>query len=477
MLETGPNFVANVVQTITAEVQKEKEKVIDDIEGDDVDKDTTSSLSSSDDEVVDETKRQRRMKEEIEKEKLLRKRKRLEKDDDAPYVPSPEHVTESPSTQRVRRKAGGRKKATPKIRVSKSPQKIVQKPPTPPHEPTPPQSPIHQSPPRQPTPPQQSSPPRLPTPPRQPSPIPQSTPPQQQTLYTSQDLFGTPPLTQTQPGTSGRGLQTPQDNLLDVGDFDFANTSQVRNVERKVEEVVSKNKKLAAENKKIADREKLLEVRVKKLESENRELVKKVDADQTEIDILKVRVAEFEEEKNRRDDQNEYFKLKNKELAAAKALRDHEFYMLNRVVESMLGTSVNQKFEELKVKDLRAERQAEIERQMKDKGKGVEGSSSVPEMDLVPSMVTENPEPISAVSGLFEEETHLHELIGDDDEEDDEEDDDEIVYFASSHSSKGDDDDDAAGGTGVRVIKASTEKVVDDLMNDTVNEESGEATG
>ncbi|MFS7997314.1 hypothetical protein Hanom_Chr12g01140251 [Helianthus anomalus] len=128
------------------------------------------------------------MKEEIEKEELLRKRKRLEKDDDAPYDPSPEHVTESQSTPKVRRKAGGKKKATPKIRVPKRPQKIVQKKqpekeseksPTPPHEPTSPQSLIHQSPPRQPTPPQQSSPPRLPTPPRQPSPTPQSTPPQQ----------------------------------------------------------------------------------------------------------------------------------------------------------------------------------------------------------------------------------------------------------------------------------------------------------
>ncbi|MFS7967126.1 hypothetical protein Hanom_Chr09g00782101 [Helianthus anomalus] len=125
VLETGPDFFANVVQTVTAEIQKEKEKVIDDIEGDDVDKDTTSSSSSSDEEVVDENERQRRMKEEIEKEKLLRKRKRLEKDDDAPYVPSPKHVTESQSTPKVRRKAGGRKRATPKVRVSKRPQKIV----------------------------------------------------------------------------------------------------------------------------------------------------------------------------------------------------------------------------------------------------------------------------------------------------------------------------------------------------------------
>ncbi|MFS7980559.1 hypothetical protein Hanom_Chr10g00940841 [Helianthus anomalus] len=253
MLETRPEYVANVVQSVTAEVQKEKEKIVDDIEGDDVDKDTTSSSSSSDDEVVDENERQRRMKEEIEKENLFRKRKRLEKDDDAPYVPSPEHVTESQSTPKVRRKAGARKKATPKIRKKES-----EKPPTPPHEPTSPQSPIHQSPPRQPTPPQQSSPPRLPTPPRQPSPTPQSTPPQQSTFLSSQDLFGTPQL------------------------------------EKRMENVIAENKKLAAENKKVADREKLLAARVQKLESKNKELVKKVEADQTEIDILKVRVSELE---------------------------------------------------------------------------------------------------------------------------------------------------------------------------------------
>ncbi|KAJ0727730.1 hypothetical protein HanOQP8_Chr07g0241071 [Helianthus annuus] len=421
MLETGTDFVENVVQTVTTDIQKEKEKLIDDIEGDDVDKDTSSSSSSSEDGVVDEVERERRMNEEIEQEKLIRKRKRQEKDD-APYVPSPEDVSESQSTPRGRKKAAGRKRATPKVRVSKRPQKIMKKPSTPPLEPIPPQSPIHHLSPRQPTPPQQSSPPRLPTPPRQPSPTPQSTPPPQQPFFTSQDIFGTPPLTQVQPGSSSKGLLTPQDNLLDVGDFDFANASQVRNVERKVEEVVAENKRLAAENKKVADREKLLAVRVQKLESENKELAKKVDADQTEIDILKVRVSELEEEKNRRDGQSEYFKLKNKELAAAKAVSDHEVYMLNRVVKSMLGMSVDQRFEELKVEDLHAERQAELERQMKDKGKGVEGSSSVPEMALVPSMVTENPEPISAVSGLFEEETPMHELIGDEDEEVDEED-------------------------------------------------------
>ncbi|XP_022040789.1 glutamic acid-rich protein-like [Helianthus annuus] len=363
LFTTDTDFVENVVQ-------------IDDIEGDDVDKDTTSSSSSSDDDVVDEVERERRMREEAEKEKLIKKRKRQEQEE-VPYVPSPEHVTESQSTPKVRRKTGGRKKTTPKIRISKKPQKVVQKkqpevehqkPPTPPH------------------------------------------------------IFGTPPLTQVQPGSSSKGLPTPQDNLLDV-DFDFANNSQVLKLEKKIENVIAENKRLAAENKKLE---------------------KKVETDQTEIDILKVRVSELEEEKNRRDCQNEYFKLKNKELAAAKAVSDHEVYMLNRVVKSLLGMSVDQKFEELKLEDLRAERQAELERQMKDKGKGVEGISAMPEMSLVPSMVIDNPEPISAVPGLFEEETPTHELIG---------------------------------GSGVRVSEASNEKVVEDLMNDTVNEESGEAEG
>ncbi|XP_021985470.1 BAG domain-containing protein Samui-like [Helianthus annuus] len=363
--------------------------------------------------------------------------------------------------------------------MSKKPQKVVQKkqpevehqkPPTPPHEPTPPQSPIHQSPPRQPTPPQQSSPPRFPTPPNQQLPIPQSTPPPQQPYYTSQDIFGTPPLTQVQPGSSSKGLLSPQDNLLDV-DFDFANNSQVLKLEKKKENVIVENKRLAAENKKAANREKLLVNRVQELE-------KKAEDDQSEIDILKVRVSELEEEKNRRDAQNEYFELKHKELNEAKSAKDHELYMLHKVVESMLGSSVEDKFEELQVAEVRAERQAEIERQMKDKGKGVEGSSAMPEMSLVPSMVIDNPEPISAVPGLFEEETPTPKLIGGEDEEDDEDDDeDDFVFSASRHSSKGNDDDDAAGGSGVRVTEASNEKVVEDLLNDTINEESGEAEG
>ncbi|MFS7896413.1 hypothetical protein Hanom_Chr00s004677g01724421 [Helianthus anomalus] len=369
------------------------------------------------------------MREEVEKEKLLRKRKREEKED-APYEPSPEHVSASQSTPKSKKKAGGRKKATPKFKVSKRPQKIMQTQSTPPHQPTPPQSPIHHSPLRQPTPqqsskqptpPSHSTPPRQPTPQRQPSPLFPPSPPPHQTYYSSQDLFGTPPLAQAQLGSSSRGLAIPHDKLLDV-DFDFANNSHVLKLEKKIDEVIAENKKLADECKKIADREKSLAGKVQRLEGENKVLSLKIEVDQTEIDVLKVRVSELEEEKSRRESENEYYKLKNKELMAAKALHEHKFYMLNRVVESMLETTVDQKYEELKLEDLRAERKAEVERQMKDKGKAVEGSSV---MTIVPSMVIDNPVPISSVPGIVEEEIQSPKLIGGEEEEDDEDDDEE----------------------------------------------------
>ncbi|XP_022040538.1 serine/arginine repetitive matrix protein 1-like [Helianthus annuus] len=192
-----------------ASKEAEKEKVIVDVEGDDVNKSTTSSSSSSEDEI-DETECLRRIQEATEKEKQLRKRKRQEKDD-AAYIPSLEHVSESKSPSSGRKKVGARKrivspkikKVTPKITkpkiiLKKKPSKQPSKPPTPPPEPTPHQSPI-QSPPHQ-TPPRQPSPPKQPTPPRQPSPFHLSplhiSPPQQQTLFISQEIFKTPPPTQ-----------------------------------------------------------------------------------------------------------------------------------------------------------------------------------------------------------------------------------------------------------------------------------------
>ncbi|MFS8033639.1 hypothetical protein Hanom_Chr17g01571921 [Helianthus anomalus] len=87
---------------------------------------------------------------------------------------------------------------------------------------------------------------------------------------------------------------------------------------------------------------------------------------------MKVKIADLEEEeeKTRHDEQNKYFELKNKELEAAKAVKEHEIYMLNKVLESMLGKTVEQRFEEIQVEEVRAKRQAEIDAQMKNKGKG-----------------------------------------------------------------------------------------------------------
>ncbi|XP_035844684.1 protein bfr2-like [Helianthus annuus] len=191
--------------------------------------------------------------------------------------------------------------------------------------------------------------------------------------------------------------------------------------------------------------------------------------------------------------------MKNKELEAAKAFREHEFYMLNKVVEQMLGMSIEQRFEEIQVEELRAKRQAEIDEQMKDKGKGTEGSVTVEERSTVPSLVIENPVPLSSISGVFEENVSLEDLAGDDneeeeedveeegddeddededddDEDDEEDDDDEKVFSASSHGSDNDDDD-AQDGMGIKVTEASKERTVDDLMNDSVNEETWGAEG
>ncbi|MFS7912397.1 hypothetical protein Hanom_Chr02g00129501 [Helianthus anomalus] len=72
------------------------------------------------------------------------------------------------------------------------------------------------------------------------------------------------------------------------------------------------------ENKRVTDRENILEMRVKRVEADNKMLIKKMEADnkmlikkieddQTEIDFLKVRVAELEEDKARHDEQNQIF--------------------------------------------------------------------------------------------------------------------------------------------------------------------------
>ncbi|MFS8020051.1 hypothetical protein Hanom_Chr15g01411031 [Helianthus anomalus] len=48
-------------------------------------------------------------------------------------------------------------------------------------------------------------------------------------------------------------------------------------------------------------------------------------------------------------------------------------YMMNKVLENLIGMSVDQKFEEIQVEEVRARSQAEIDAEMKNKGKGVEG--------------------------------------------------------------------------------------------------------
>ncbi|XP_021979861.1 chromatin modification-related protein EAF7-like [Helianthus annuus] len=145
--------VDDLVSEQAANVEAEKEKVLDDVEGDDVNKSITSSSSSSDEET-DETERLRRIQEATEKEKQLKKRKRQEKDD-AAYVPSPEHVSESQSPSSGKKKAGARKRIVspkikkvttkitkPKIVLKKKSAKEPSKPSTPPPESTPHQSPI-----------------------------------------------------------------------------------------------------------------------------------------------------------------------------------------------------------------------------------------------------------------------------------------------------------------------------------------------
>ncbi|XP_022040089.1 transcriptional regulator ATRX homolog [Helianthus annuus] len=216
--------VDDLVSEQAANVEAEKEKVIDDVEGDDVNKSTKSSSSSSDEEI-DETKSLRRIQEATEKEKQLRKRKRQEKDD-ASYDPSPEHVSESQSPSSGKKKTGARKKiVSPKIR------KV------------------------------------------------------------------TPKI--TKPKIVLKKKPFKEQN---IGDFGFANDEQVKKLEKKMDDVLNENKIVAVESKKVADREKILEMRVKKLESKNKSLQKKINTDQSEIHFLKVRVAELEEEKARRDE-------------------------------------------------------------------------------------------------------------------------------------------------------------------------------
>ncbi|KAJ0791917.1 hypothetical protein HanOQP8_Chr01g0011371 [Helianthus annuus] len=382
-----------------------------------------------------------------------KKKKRSEDDKDETYVPSPEHVQDVQTPP-----SGGRKKSNSRKRVItptaqrlkiKLKSKPIQETSQPPH-----QSPLSEPQPKSP----HSSPPKQPSPPqRQPSPdilqsiqfSPQlriSTPIHEQPVITSSHILQTPPTTQPQvqttPGSSGfKDFPHVPENIAleEIGDFSFVNDELVKKLQKKVEEVSVEKKKL--------------EKHVKTVEAENSSLLKRVEADQADIDIFKVRIAELEEEKARRDKRNEYFKLKNKELEANNAKKEHESYMMMKVLENMIEMPIEQRFEEIELEEVRARRKAEVEVEMKNKGKGVsiEGVTEVTERAIVVSEPTIDPEtfildpcPISSVSGEFDDNDE------DDEEDDEEENDDNImkddadeVYSANSdHDDDGNDDDD-----------------------------------
>ncbi|MFS8018415.1 hypothetical protein Hanom_Chr15g01391811 [Helianthus anomalus] len=315
-------------------------------------------------------------------------------------------------------------------------------------------------------------------PPQQPLPDPIQSPSQQHTLspiheqpITSPHIQQTPPIPQppipqqsvdTTPGSSGfeNFPPIPENNDLEqLDDFSFVNDDLVKKLQKKVDEVFSEKKKL--------------EKRVKFVESKNSSLMKMVESDQVEIDILKVRVADLEEEKAQRDKQNEYFKLKNKELEAKNAKKEHGDYTLKKVIEDLIGKPIEQRFEEIELEEVRARRKAEIKAEMKNKGKSaqVEGVIEVTERGIVPSIVPESsiqdPCPITSVPG---------------DEEDEEDDDDNLkddadeVYSVHNDDDDGNDDDDQ-GTSGIKVTEASNEEKIDEYHQDNANEEPENASG
>ncbi|KAJ0447905.1 hypothetical protein HanRHA438_Chr17g0817941 [Helianthus annuus] len=163
-------------------------------------------------------------------------------------------------------------------------------------------------------------------------------------------------------------------------------------------------------------------------------------------------------------------------------------YMMNKVLENLIGKPVEHRFEEIELEEVRARRKAEIEAEMKSKGKGVqvEGVSEVTERAIVSTIVPgspiQNPCPISSVSGVFDEDVEIDDVV-DDDEEDDEEvrkDDADDVYSTSSHDDddgNDDNDDNDQGSIGIKVTEASTEENVDDYLHDDANEEPENAEG
>ncbi|MFS7993094.1 hypothetical protein Hanom_Chr12g01090051 [Helianthus anomalus] len=224
----------------------------------------------------------------------------------------------------------------------------------------------------------------------------------------------------------------------------------------------------------VSCEKKKLEKRVKSVEAENSSLLKRVEVDQVDIDILKVWIADLEEEKARRDEQIEHFKLKNKELEAKNAKKEHEDYILKKVIEDLIGKPIEQRFEKIELEEVRARRKAEIEAEMKNKGKDVVADDvvQVTESAIVPTNVSESPCPITSVPG----------------DEDDEEDDDDIlkddaddVYSVHSDDDDDDDDDDGnddnhQGTSGIKVTETSNEENIDDYLQDNANEEPENAS-
>ncbi|KAF5788844.1 hypothetical protein HanRHA438_Chr09g0375411 [Helianthus annuus] len=265
----------------------------------------------------------------IMSEKEKQKKRKRSGDDDDVYVPSPEQVQDVQTPP----SSGGRKKSTTRKRVQSQVVRKLKIKLKPKHV----QEPQHQSPPHQ-SPHQPQSPP-LQSPQHPPSPP-----------HILQTPPSTQPLIQTTPRSSTFKYfpHIPENiNLQEVGDFSFMNDELVKKLQWKVEEVL-------VENKKLVDCEKKLEKRVKTVEPEHSSLLKRVEADQTEIDIMKVRIAELEEEKASRDEQNKYFELKNKELEANNARREHEDYMLRKVIEDLIGKLVEQRFKEIKLEEVSA---------------------------------------------------------------------------------------------------------------------------
>ncbi|XP_022024321.1 protein PFC0760c-like [Helianthus annuus] len=151
--------------------------------------------------------------------------------------------------------------------------------------------------------------------------------------------------------------------------------------------------------------------------------------------------------------------------------------MLKKVLEDLIGKPIEQRFEEIELKEVRARREAEIEARMKDKGKSVpvEEDVTVTEREIVVSEPIKvlDPCPITSVSGEI-----------DDDEDDEEDEDDNLKDDAdevySVHSDDDDDDgndDDDQGNSDIKVTEVSKEENIDDYLQDDANEESENAEG